>query len=100
MEYWDARDARKALKGTKGKVVCASKVSLEFSLPGGAHRKNIELMQRNRPPVISRMPASPCTINFWEKPRFNTTVRSIKNQELIVVNTILRGCHFVRRVRS
>jgi RNA recognition motif-containing protein len=64
VEYWDTRHARKALNGTKGKTICGSKVSVEFSLPGGAYRKNAEVWQQNRPPVISRKTVVPCTISF------------------------------------
>jgi hypothetical protein len=64
VEYWDTRDADKALAGTKGKIICGSKVSVEFSLPGGAYRKNAEAWQQSRPPVISRKTVVPCTISF------------------------------------
>jgi RNA recognition motif-containing protein len=54
VEYFDKRSALKALKGMKGKRVLNSKISVEFSLPGG-HRKAVELGTTGRVPTIERV---------------------------------------------
>ena len=41
IEYWDIRAAENALNGLSGKFVQDSKVSIEFSLPGG-FRRNVQ----------------------------------------------------------
>jgi RNA recognition motif-containing protein len=41
IEYWDIRGAEKALDGLNGKYVMGSRVSIEFSLPGG-FRRNVQ----------------------------------------------------------
>ena len=41
IEYWDIRAAEQALKGLSGKLIMGSKVSIEFSLPGG-FRRNVQ----------------------------------------------------------
>jgi RNA recognition motif-containing protein len=41
IEYWDIRAAEKALDGLNGKYVMGSRVSIEFSLPGG-FRRNVQ----------------------------------------------------------
>ena len=41
IEFWDTRDAEAALNALNGKYVMGSKVSIEFSLPGG-FRRNIQ----------------------------------------------------------
>ena len=38
IEYWDIRAAEAALKGLSGKYIMGSRVSIEFSLPGGFRR--------------------------------------------------------------
>jgi RNA recognition motif-containing protein len=38
IEFWDKRDAERALKCIKGKRICNSKVSIEYSFPGGSRR--------------------------------------------------------------
>jgi RNA recognition motif-containing protein len=38
VEYWDIRSAHRALKKMRGKRVFDSKISVEFSLPGGHHK--------------------------------------------------------------
>jgi RNA recognition motif-containing protein len=38
IEYWDIRDAQKALDALNGQYVMGSRVSIEFSLPGGFRR--------------------------------------------------------------
>jgi RNA recognition motif-containing protein len=41
IEYWDVRSAERALDGLNGKYMMGSKVSIEFSLPGG-FRRNVQ----------------------------------------------------------
>jgi RNA recognition motif-containing protein len=41
IEYWDIRGAEKALDELNGKYVMGSRVSIEFSLPGG-FRRNVQ----------------------------------------------------------
>jgi RNA recognition motif-containing protein len=41
IEYWDIRDAQKALDALNGQYVMGSRVSIEFSLPGG-FRRNVQ----------------------------------------------------------
>jgi hypothetical protein len=41
IEYWDIRGAEAALNGLSGKYVMGSRVSIEFSLPGG-FRRNVQ----------------------------------------------------------
>jgi hypothetical protein len=53
IEFWDARSADKAIKATRGKIVLNSKVSVDFSLPGG-YRKRAEKQQRNGPRITPR----------------------------------------------
>jgi RNA recognition motif-containing protein len=38
VEFWDKRAAEKAMASLKGKKVCGSKVSIEYSLPGGLRK--------------------------------------------------------------
>lgn len=42
IEYWDTRSSEAALKAMNGKMVLGSKVSIEFSLPGGFRRTLIK----------------------------------------------------------
>jgi RNA recognition motif-containing protein len=41
VEYWDIRDAQKALDALNGQYLMGSRVSIEFSLPGG-FRRNVQ----------------------------------------------------------
>jgi RNA recognition motif-containing protein len=41
VEYWDVRDAQKALDALNGQYLMGSRVSIEFSLPGG-FRRNVQ----------------------------------------------------------
>jgi hypothetical protein len=63
VEYWDTRDALAALRGTRGRTVLRSRISVEFSLPGG-YRKHLEAIPENRLPTISRKTITPCTISY------------------------------------
>jgi RNA recognition motif-containing protein len=63
VEFWDTRDALAALRGARGRTVLQSKISVEFSLPGG-YRKYLEAVPENRLPTISRKTVVPCAINF------------------------------------
>jgi RNA recognition motif-containing protein len=63
VEFWDTRAAEAALRGLRGKVILNSRVSVEFSLPGG-YRKNPEAFQGARAPVVVRRTAAPCTIEY------------------------------------
>jgi RNA recognition motif-containing protein len=61
VEFWDTRAAEAALRGLRGRTLLNSRVSVEFSLPGG-FRKNPEAFQNARAPVIVRRTVAPCTI--------------------------------------
>ena len=50
IEYWDTRSAEAALNNMSGKFIMASRVSIEFSLPGGFRRT----VQRVDQPTIVR----------------------------------------------
>ena len=41
IEYWDIRSAEKALNEMNNQVVGGSKISIDFSVPGGMRRKNL-----------------------------------------------------------
>jgi RNA recognition motif-containing protein len=41
VEFWDTRDAERALKIMKGKKLFNSKISIEFSLPGGYRKAQV-----------------------------------------------------------
>jgi hypothetical protein len=62
IEFWDVRAADRALKGTKGKIVLNSKVSVDFSLPGG-YRKRAEKQTKNGPRITPRS-AVPCVFCY------------------------------------
>jgi RNA recognition motif-containing protein len=57
IEYWDTRSAEQALKGMKSKKIFESKISVEYSLPGG-YRKAHAPTQPSGPrlPTIERVP--------------------------------------------
>jgi hypothetical protein len=54
VEYWDIRSAHRALKKMRGKKVFDSKISVEFSLPGGHHKAQIPIPTL-RLPTIERV---------------------------------------------
>jgi hypothetical protein len=54
VEYWDIRSAHRALKKMRGKKVFDSKISVEFSLPGGYHKSQLA-MTTLRLPTIERV---------------------------------------------
>lgn len=57
VEYWDTRAAEAALNGLSGKYVMGSRVSIEFSLPGG-FRRNVQRPDQNpnqQSPTIVRV---------------------------------------------
>jgi RNA recognition motif-containing protein len=47
IEYWDIRAAEKALEALNGQYVMGSKVSIEFSKPGG-FRRNVQCPEQSR----------------------------------------------------
>jgi RNA recognition motif-containing protein len=57
VEYWDTRSAEQALKAMKSKKVFDSKISVEYSLPGG-FRKTQEFCPAMRLPTIERVSRS------------------------------------------
>jgi RNA recognition motif-containing protein len=61
VEFWDTRHADQALRGLRGRTILNSRISVEFSLPGG-YRKNPEAFQETRAPVVVRRRVAPCTI--------------------------------------
>jgi RNA recognition motif-containing protein len=61
VEFWDSRCAEAALRGLRGRIILNSRISVEFSLPGG-YRKNPDVFQDARAPVVVRRTAVPCTI--------------------------------------
>jgi RNA recognition motif-containing protein len=61
VEFWDTRDADEALHGLRGRTILNSRISVEFSLPGG-YRKHPEAFQETRAPVVVRRRVEPCTI--------------------------------------
>jgi RNA recognition motif-containing protein len=63
VEFWDTRDAAVAVRGLRGKTILNSRISVEFSLPGG-YRKNPEALQNARPPIVVRRTIAPCTIEY------------------------------------
>jgi RNA recognition motif-containing protein len=65
IEYFDLRAAQAAVKGMKGKKICNSKISVEFSLPGG-FKKAAEQVQSPRTPTIERVSRThaPCAISY------------------------------------
>ena len=42
IEFWDTRCAEAALANMSGKIVGGSKISIEFSVPGGMRRQNLQ----------------------------------------------------------
>jgi RNA recognition motif-containing protein len=54
VEFWDTRAAEQALKAMKGRRVFDSKISVEFSLPGG-FRKTQTQISGPRLPTIERV---------------------------------------------
>jgi hypothetical protein len=54
IEYWDIRGAEAALNGLTGKYVMGSRVSIEFSLPGG-FRRNMQRSEQSSPPESKYM---------------------------------------------
>jgi RNA recognition motif-containing protein len=61
VEFWDLRHAAAALHGLRGRAILNSRVSVEFSIPGG-YRKHPEMFQDARTPVVVRRTLVPCTI--------------------------------------
>jgi RNA recognition motif-containing protein len=51
IEYWDVRSAESALDGLNGKYLMGSKVSIEFSLPGGIKRNLLTAGNSGRGPA-------------------------------------------------
>jgi RNA recognition motif-containing protein len=62
VEFYDTRSAMKALKALKGRKVLNSKVSVEYSLPGGHHKA----LDPVRPPTIERVSRihPPCALTY------------------------------------
>jgi hypothetical protein len=61
VEFWDTRDADSALRALRGRTILNSRISVEFSLPGGC-RRNPDAFQDARTPVVVRRSVAPCTI--------------------------------------
>jgi RNA recognition motif-containing protein len=55
IEYYDLRAAEAAVKGMKGKKICKSRISVEFSLPGG-FKKNQKQAPSPQLPRVERAP--------------------------------------------
>jgi hypothetical protein len=58
VEFWDTRDCERAFSATKGARLFGTKVSIEYSRPGG-RRKNPEAYAATRMPVIARAVKKP-----------------------------------------
>jgi RNA recognition motif-containing protein len=67
VEYWDTRAAAQALKGMKSKKVFDSKISVEYSLPGGYRKTQTQAQPAGtRLPTIERVGHCQCLRPSYE----------------------------------
>jgi RNA recognition motif-containing protein len=63
VEFWDLRDAERAVKEMRGRVILNARVSVEYSLPGGC-RKDPNALSEYRAPTVVRKTTAPLSMSF------------------------------------